>query len=238
MSTPGKVLIVLVALVSLVWIVMASSVAHRNNEGSRKFAELDTQVEKLQADVVDAQRQVDALKDRISEEQVAMGLDRATFLSRAGRHGEGPVRHHRDGDARQAPARGLGSLGQDRADRPRPAGSGEEGRDRGQGQGRGRNGGTHEAHAELTAELAQLSKEFRTTLESNKRLVDRLLKSGGARPAPPRSSLDREDERDPRGVAGHEEIVPRDPASFHMPALPNPPPGDLRIFAFAARWAD
>src|SRR4051812_38473061 len=37
MSTPGKVLVVLLTLASLVWILMASSVAQINNVGSRKF---------------------------------------------------------------------------------------------------------------------------------------------------------------------------------------------------------
>ena len=82
MSTPGKVLVVLVTLTSLIWIVMVASVAQINNTGSEKLANLNTQVEKLQTDVVEAQRQLEALKDQISQAQVEMGLDLATIQSR------------------------------------------------------------------------------------------------------------------------------------------------------------
>jgi len=179
MSTPGKVLVVLLTLASLVWILMASSVAQINNVGSRKFAELNAQIEKLQADTVDAQRQVDALKDRISEEQVAMGLDRVTFLSQ-----QAAMEKVRS-DTLEMATRVKLLL----ADSEASVKTAQTARDQREAEKKAEIEAKAKAeaevaelvkqHSQLTAELTKLSNEFRTTLESNKRLVDRLLKSGG-----------------------------------------------------------
>jgi chromosome segregation ATPase len=80
MSTPGKVLVVLFLLTSLVWVVLAAGVAQLNTNGNTKLHELTVQVEKLAADVEQTQRDVVSLNDQISQTQEQM--DRQLVLLR------------------------------------------------------------------------------------------------------------------------------------------------------------
>jgi chromosome segregation ATPase len=51
MSTAGKVLAVLVMLMSLVWMILSSGVSRLNTNGNQKLHDLTEQVEKLQSDL-------------------------------------------------------------------------------------------------------------------------------------------------------------------------------------------
>ncbi len=178
MSTPGKVLVVLVTLASLIWIVMVAAVADINTTGSVKFASLNAQVEQLPTDVVETQGQLEALKDQISQTQVQMGLDLATV--RARQIALEKVR----ADTLEMASRAKLQL----ADYEASIKTAETARDQREAEKKAEVEAKAKAEAEvkelmsehsrLTQQLTKLTNEFRTTLESNKKLIDR-LKSGG-----------------------------------------------------------
>ena len=62
MSTAGKVLSVVVMLMSLVWMILSAGVSQLNTNGNHKLHDLAEQVEKLQDDVEKAHDDVVALK--------------------------------------------------------------------------------------------------------------------------------------------------------------------------------
>jgi chromosome segregation ATPase len=69
MSTAGKVLAVLVMLMSLVWMILSAGVSQLNTNGNKKLHDLAEQVEKLQDDVEKAQDDIVALKSSASSVQ-------------------------------------------------------------------------------------------------------------------------------------------------------------------------
>ena len=69
MSTAGKVLAVLVMLMSLVWMILSAGVSQLNTNGNKKLHDLAEQVEKLQDDVEKAQDDIVALKSSASSIQ-------------------------------------------------------------------------------------------------------------------------------------------------------------------------
>ena len=75
MSTAGKVLIVLVMLVIVVWIVLAAGVSQLNTNGNTKLHDLQTQVEKLEGDVAKTQADVVSLIDSTSQVRTQIDLD-------------------------------------------------------------------------------------------------------------------------------------------------------------------
>ena len=62
MSTAGKVLAVLVMLMSLVWMILSAGVSQLNTNGNKKLHDLAEQIAKLQDDVEQAQDDIVALK--------------------------------------------------------------------------------------------------------------------------------------------------------------------------------
>jgi len=179
MSTPGKVLVVLVTLTSLIWVVMVAAVADINTTGSEKFAKLTADVEKLQTGVVDAQRQLEALKDQISQTQVEMDLDVTTVRAR-----QAALEKVRSDTLEMASRVKLQLAGYEASVQ-----TAETARDQREAEKKAEVEAKAKAEAEvkelasehsrLTEQLTKLTEEFRSTLESNKKLIDQLLRSGG-----------------------------------------------------------
>jgi chromosome segregation ATPase len=69
MSTAGKVLSVLVMLMSLVWMILSAGVSQLNTNGNQKLHDLGEQVAKLQDDMTQAQDDIVAIKNSASSEQ-------------------------------------------------------------------------------------------------------------------------------------------------------------------------
>ena len=69
MSTAGKVLAVLVMLMSLVWMILSAGVSQLNTNGNQKLHDLTEQVEKLQDDMTKAQDDIVALRSSASSIQ-------------------------------------------------------------------------------------------------------------------------------------------------------------------------
>jgi hypothetical protein len=72
MSTPGKVLVVLVLLVVPVWIVLVSAVAQLNKNAGEQVAKLQASVANLENELTTLKKTVAGLKDQISLEQHTM----------------------------------------------------------------------------------------------------------------------------------------------------------------------
>jgi cell division protein FtsB len=75
MSTAGKVLVVLVLLLVVVWMFLASGVAEYNRNGGKLLVELQQQILKLEEDVAKTKANVNRLKDQIAMEQETAGKD-------------------------------------------------------------------------------------------------------------------------------------------------------------------
>jgi chromosome segregation ATPase len=81
MSTAGKVLIVLVMLMSMVWIVLSAGVSRLNTNANTRLHELTEKVADLQGKVQDAQSETTSLLTQT--QQVQEMLDREFALLRA-----------------------------------------------------------------------------------------------------------------------------------------------------------
>lgn len=71
MSTAGKVLTVLTALLMIVWIVLLSGVAQLNADAGKRVAELQKKAEDLQAQTTKAQQDALDARDAVVREQEA-----------------------------------------------------------------------------------------------------------------------------------------------------------------------
>ena len=79
MSTAGKVLAVLVMLMSLVWMILSAGVDQLNTNHNKKLHDLAEQIEKLEVDVEQARDDVVALKSSASTIQETLDHE-ATVL--------------------------------------------------------------------------------------------------------------------------------------------------------------
>lgn len=81
MSTAGKVLVVLVMLMTFVWIVLSAGVARLNTNANTRLHELTMQVEELQGKVKQTQEDIASLRSQTSQTQEK--IDREFALLRA-----------------------------------------------------------------------------------------------------------------------------------------------------------
>jgi chromosome segregation ATPase len=82
MSTPGKVLIVLIVLASLVWMVLLAGVGQLNRNANRTLAELSEKIEKLDEDVKAARSEIVQVKDQTTIVEEDMDRHLAVIRSR------------------------------------------------------------------------------------------------------------------------------------------------------------
>jgi chromosome segregation ATPase len=86
MSTAGKVLAVLLMLMSLVWMILSAGVSQLNTNGNKKLHDLAEQVEKLQDDVEKAHDDVVALKSSAATIQEQLDHEIAMLYARQSDH--------------------------------------------------------------------------------------------------------------------------------------------------------
>jgi cell division protein FtsB len=72
MSTPGKVLVVLVLLVLPAWIILVSTVAQLNKNAGEQVAKLQASVANLENEISTLKKNITGMKDQISLEQDTM----------------------------------------------------------------------------------------------------------------------------------------------------------------------
>jgi chromosome segregation ATPase len=82
MSTAGKVLIVLVMLMTLVWVVLSAGVSRYNTNANTKVFELAKQVEELQEKVKKTQDEVASTLTQTAQEQERIDRERALLGSK------------------------------------------------------------------------------------------------------------------------------------------------------------
>jgi chromosome segregation ATPase len=81
MSTAGKVLVVLVMLVSVVWMILAGGVAQLNRNGNEALQKLTADLQKVEEDLADAKREIVGLRDQTNS--TLETIDREVFFLRA-----------------------------------------------------------------------------------------------------------------------------------------------------------
>jgi cell division protein FtsB len=174
MSTPGKVLVVLVLLITPVWVMMVSGVAQLNKNWGKQVDDLKKQVKTLEDDVVAMRKSVVDLKDTISLEQVTMADEIAALRS-----------HAADLQKTRTDALEYASRAQlQRAATEEQAKAAESTRDlrvtehkeeiAAKAAAEAEVENLKQEHATLTEQLDKLRDDFKKTVESNRRLVARL----------------------------------------------------------------
>jgi len=178
MSTAGKVLVVLVSLLTLVWIVLIATVAQLNKNGTKAVRDLETQVAKLEQDVAANQKSLESLKDQISREQTTTGQElaviqsRQTELERARTELLETASRVKYQVAEIEAAVKTAQLDRDQRVAEKKAET--EARD----AARAEVAQLKIEHSRLSDQLTQLRNKFKATVEENRRLVDRLLRGG------------------------------------------------------------
>ena len=82
MSTAGKVLTVLVTLMTLVWILLASAATQLNRNGAKALVDLKKQVTDLEADVVKSDHDLQKLKADTHHQQFTTQNDLTVLAAR------------------------------------------------------------------------------------------------------------------------------------------------------------
>jgi predicted nucleic acid-binding Zn-ribbon protein len=82
MSTAGKVLIVIVMLLTIAWVLLSAGVSRINTNHNTKVFELTKQVEKLQEEVKDTQEQVESVLIQTQLAQEKIDRERAVLRAK------------------------------------------------------------------------------------------------------------------------------------------------------------
>jgi chromosome segregation ATPase len=178
MSTPGKVLVVLVAVMSLLWVVSASQVTLMGNRARLELKDLREKIAKNEADLAEHRRNLTAIKDQLGHEQIALAETTAVLRSRLA-------------DVEEARSETLESFSRVRLQVARLehivdlANSRRNLRTEEETQMRKAKANAESELAKLQGETSELLDQytklrdaFTTTLQSNKQMVERLLKEG------------------------------------------------------------
>lgn len=183
MSTAGKVLTVLILLVSVAWIVMMSAVTQLNVNWEEKIAKQVTEFERVTAEAEKAKGDYLAFTERARAEQDATDRDLRVRLtqvasaeSRQSFHAEYKTRLKAQVDDYVAAVeKAKTNLATREAEKAKALDDLARKRDEiAQAQG---------TNAQLRAELAQLQDEFKKILAENVAKVDQAGKAPAAKPA-------------------------------------------------------
>ena len=177
MSTAGKVLIVLVLILVPIWIILVSGVAQVNTEGTKLVAQLTKDVAKLEEDVAKAERDINNLLDQISLEQRATSEHLSVIRSRLADADRAKtevyeIKERSDLDLDLV----LNELKRAEAVRAQREKELED-------ETEAKNEAENEVSklkvetSDLMDELTKLREDFKSTLDSNRKLVERLLQA-------------------------------------------------------------
>lgn len=187
MSTAGKVLVVLVLLVLPVWIVLVSAVAQLNTAWTQEVQKQKDAVDKLEQDVAANQQAITKMKDQIvlvqnsAEEQSTVLRSKLTDVERA----RADVIQIQTGVKVQ-----LDTLkaAVDKANAARDRRKEEKQQEiQAKADAEKAVNELKSDNAELMSQLTRLRDEFKSLLESNKALVNRMIRSGTQRTGRPAS---------------------------------------------------
>jgi chromosome segregation ATPase len=185
MSMTGKVLAVLVTLVTVVWIILSACLAQYNRNGTKAVDDLKKQFAKLEADLLTAQHGLQELKDKTYQEQKETENDLTVLQERQSDVEKAlsevieiktRVKYQLDGaEANVKAAESHKDL--------RIAQKKNETEEKAKAEAEVEQ--LKAQRTELVAQLTALRDKFKSTLDENKALVDRLIKGGrgSTRPA-------------------------------------------------------
>lgn len=183
MSTPGKVLVVLVLLIVPIWIVLAASVARLNAEWTLAVRTLKDDIAKLEASVADNARQVQSLTDDVALAQEASEAEQIVTKAKIAEVERGRAEMIQ---VQTAVANQLDTL----RSAVQTAEIAKTQREQEKMAVQSEKAATEAAvkklmdeNSQLMSHLANLRKEFKETFEANKRLVEQLLRKAGRSPA-------------------------------------------------------
>lgn len=183
MSTAGKVLIVLIVLAALGWITLAALVADHHMSWSRRYAELKSQSEELQASLPPLRTQIYETMNEATVVQIALDRARRNYrsaLSQAQKtDSETKESLSRYTIQRETTEREVAAA-QERHDVRRQE---RQNLDRQIAQEQAAIADLTAETAKLRDELATLRKTFQQTLAENKSYVEKLRKSKKGEPA-------------------------------------------------------
>jgi hypothetical protein len=174
MSTPGKVLVVLVLLLAPVWIIMISAVAQLNKNAGEQVESLKKNVNALENQVSAAEKEIVGLRDKIALEQEAM----ADHLAMIRAHKsdleksrsewiENVTRYRFDLASRQETAKRAEATRDLRLAEKMQETEAKKATEAEVEQ-------LKQEHAQLVEQLDKLRSDFKATLESNQKGVERL----------------------------------------------------------------
>jgi len=187
MSTAGKVLVVLVLLLLPVWIILVSTVATLNMEWTQALAKQTTQVATLEGDVAKNTQAIADLQAKISLEQVTSEAEQTVLRARVAdveRAKAEAIEIQTGVKVQLAMLQNAVAKAQvARKDRDQE----QQNETAGLAAARMTVDELKAANSELLNELTQLRDEFKSLLESNKTVVERVLKSTTRRTGRPSS---------------------------------------------------
>lgn len=189
MSTAGKVLTVLSMLLAALWVLLAASVTQLNRNGAKAVQDLQSKVAVVEKQVADTRAEIRKLNDSVQLERTQTQNESTTLQARQSEvekelsqslESVSRVKLQLDGVTATV-NRGKADSQQRLAEREAETKSKAESLALVE-KLRGENG-------QLLNELTGLREKFRSTLQSNKALADRLLQHGNAAvPTRPASS--------------------------------------------------
>ncbi len=187
MSTAGKVLVVLVLLMVPVWVLLASAVAQLNSAWGQSLAQQRDQVAKLEQDVLKNERAIQELTDKISLGQDERANNETVLLSRIFdvERSKAEVVKIQAAIKVQLDTLALAVKNAELARDQRLAE--KENETKGKANAEQLVTEVSGQNAELMDQLTQLRNDFKSILESNKAMVDRMLKTRTTRTARPAS---------------------------------------------------
>jgi myosin protein heavy chain len=174
MSTAGKVLVVLVLLVVPIWVVLVSTVAQLNKNAGEQVATLEKSVENLKTELATLRKNMVGLKDQIALEQDAM-TQQVTLL------------RSQQSDLQKARSEWVENVSRARyevAGMQETAKEAEATRDRRAAEKMQEIAAKQaveaevqrlkQEHAQLSEQLDKLRGDFKTTVDTNRKLVDQI----------------------------------------------------------------
>ncbi|MHC5542181.1 hypothetical protein ACYOEI_28500 [Singulisphaera rosea] len=183
MSTAGKVLVVLVLLVLPIWIILVASVANLNTEWTMALKKLEGNIKTLEKQVADNEAMSHGLKDQIALAQSTAETNHVVIRSKLAeieraRAETTQIKTAVDVQLDTLKA-ALASAESTREHRKTEAQEEEKAKGAALADVERLKGETNQ----LMDQLSKLREEFKSTLDANRKLVERLLRGGSTPPA-------------------------------------------------------
>jgi chromosome segregation ATPase len=174
MSTPGKVLVVLVLLLTPVWMMLISAVAQLNKNAGAQVKSLKEEVASLEKTLADTKQAIVGLKDDIELEQSAMATELAAIRAQQADLQKARSEILEIKSRVQYQLAGTEEAVKDATTTKDLRIAEKNAEDEALQTTRAEVKKLQQEHAQLVKELDKLRTEFKSTVDSNRRLLARL----------------------------------------------------------------